>query len=173
MPSPDPQILRRSLPLVGHFLIAHLGTLIECDPKQVETRHLGISSNWFFAAFSAALVISAVLGPRVGRQIDLVGGRQVLSAPNLILAAGLALRTFRTQLLRLISRSWCVAYHRGRRLPVRGRFRKRLKSVPDKVANGSRSPHCNGSPKGNSQRRFKDTGSARLRSRSPEDSERD
>src|SRR5206468_76128 len=28
--SPDPQILRRSLPLVGHFLIAHLCTLIEC-----------------------------------------------------------------------------------------------------------------------------------------------
>jgi MFS-type transporter involved in bile tolerance (Atg22 family) len=43
-------------------------------------RDLGISSNWFFAAFSAALVISGVLGPRVGRQIDHVGGRQVLSA---------------------------------------------------------------------------------------------
>src|SRR3984885_14172107 len=28
--SPDPQILRRSLPLGGHFLIAHLCTLIEC-----------------------------------------------------------------------------------------------------------------------------------------------
>lgn len=28
--SPDPQILRRSLPLVGHFLIADLCTLIEC-----------------------------------------------------------------------------------------------------------------------------------------------
>src|SRR5713226_6950883 len=28
--SPDPQILRRSLPLVGHFLITHLCTLIEC-----------------------------------------------------------------------------------------------------------------------------------------------
>src|ERR1700757_5213107 len=54
-------------------------------------RDLGISSNWFFAAFSASLVISGLLGPRVGRQIDLVGGRQVLCASNLVLAAGLAL----------------------------------------------------------------------------------
>lgn len=51
---------------------------------------LGISSNWLFAAFSASLVISALLGPRVGRQIDLFGGRQVLSGSNVILAAGLA-----------------------------------------------------------------------------------
>jgi predicted MFS family arabinose efflux permease len=36
-------------------------------------------------------VISALLGPWIGRQIDLVGGRQVLSASNLTLAAGLAL----------------------------------------------------------------------------------
>jgi len=54
-------------------------------------RDLGVSSNWIFAAFSASLVISAVLGPRVGRQIDLVGGRSVLSASNLTLAAGLTL----------------------------------------------------------------------------------
>ncbi|MGB6394104.1 MAG: MFS transporter, partial [Bradyrhizobium sp.] len=54
-------------------------------------RDLGISSNWIFAAFSASLVISALLGPRVGRQIDRVGGRQVLSISNLTLAAGLAL----------------------------------------------------------------------------------
>src|SRR5260370_2767189 len=54
-------------------------------------RDLGVSSNWIFAAFSASLVISALLGPRVGRQIDLVGGRSVLSASNLTLAAGLTL----------------------------------------------------------------------------------
>jgi predicted MFS family arabinose efflux permease len=52
---------------------------------------LGISSNWFFAAFSASLVISGLLGPRVGRQIDRVGGRQVLCISNLLLAGGLAL----------------------------------------------------------------------------------
>jgi predicted MFS family arabinose efflux permease len=54
-------------------------------------RDLGISNNWFFAAFSGALVISGLLGPRVGRQIDIVGGRQVLSISNVTLAIGLVL----------------------------------------------------------------------------------
>src|SRR4051795_9880673 len=49
---------------------------------------LGVSSNWIFGAFSASLVISAMLGPRIGRQIDLVGGRQVLSVSSLTIAAG-------------------------------------------------------------------------------------
>ena len=52
---------------------------------------LRISSNWFFAAFSTSLVISGLLGPRVGKEIDRVGGRQVLCASNVVLAAGLAL----------------------------------------------------------------------------------
>jgi predicted MFS family arabinose efflux permease len=52
-------------------------------------RDLSISSNWVFAAFSASLVISAVLGPRVGRQIDLIGGRPVLTISSLTLAGGL------------------------------------------------------------------------------------
>ncbi|KZD21310.1 MFS transporter [Tardiphaga robiniae] len=54
-------------------------------------RDLGISNNWFFAAFSASLVISGLLGPRVGRQIDRVGGRQILCISNVLFAGGLAL----------------------------------------------------------------------------------
>src|ERR1700712_1295301 len=57
-------------------------------------RDLGVSSNWVFAAFSASLVISALLGPRIGRQIDLVGGRPVLSLSNVVFAAGLTLLGF-------------------------------------------------------------------------------
>ena len=52
---------------------------------------LGISANWVFAAYSGALVIAGLLGPRIGRQIDAVGGRPMLSASNLMLAAGLVL----------------------------------------------------------------------------------
>ncbi|MDR3466839.1 MAG: MFS transporter [Xanthobacteraceae bacterium] len=55
------------------------------------SRTLGISNNWFFGAFSAALIVSGLLGPWIGRHIDRVGGRQVLSISNLVLAAGLAL----------------------------------------------------------------------------------
>lgn len=61
-------------------------------------RDLGVSSNWVFAAFSGALVISALLGPRVGRRIDAVGGRQVLSISNVVMAAGLALLGWATNL---------------------------------------------------------------------------
>jgi MFS family permease len=65
-------------------------------------RDLGASSNWVFGAFSAALVLSALIGPRVGRQIDLVGGRSVLSMSNLVLAAGLVLLGFTTSIPVLI-----------------------------------------------------------------------
>src|SRR6201987_381119 len=70
-------------------------------------RDLGVSSNWIFAAFSASLVVSALLGPRVGRQIDLVGGRQVLSISNLTLAAGLALLGA-THSIRLLVVAWLL-----------------------------------------------------------------
>ena len=55
---------------------------------------LGVSSTWFFAAFSGALVVSVLVAPRVGRTVDAVGGREVLVASNLILATGLAVLAF-------------------------------------------------------------------------------
>ncbi len=54
-------------------------------------RELGISATAVFAAFSAALLLSAFLGPAVGRAIDRRGGRGVLCWSNLVFAAGLAL----------------------------------------------------------------------------------
>ena len=65
-------------------------------------RDLGVSSNWIFAAFSASQVISALLAPRIGRQIDLVGGRPVLSISNVLLAAGLVLLGFTTSIPMLV-----------------------------------------------------------------------
>ena len=52
-------------------------------------QELGIRSATVFAAFSAGLVLSAMLGPRAGRAIDLLGGRPVLACSNLVFAAGL------------------------------------------------------------------------------------
>jgi predicted MFS family arabinose efflux permease len=50
---------------------------------------LHISRAWVFGAFSAALLIAAFAGPRVGRAIDRRGGRGVLVASNIVLAVGL------------------------------------------------------------------------------------
>jgi predicted MFS family arabinose efflux permease len=77
---------------------------ILADPM---ARDLGVSSNWVFAAFSAALVLSALLGPRIGRQIDLVGGRSVLSMSNLVFAGGLTLLGFATSIPLLVI-AWLV-----------------------------------------------------------------
>jgi MFS family permease len=52
---------------------------------------LHLSRDLFFGVFSAALLLSAAVGPSVGRLIDRHGGRVVLTASNLVLAAGLAI----------------------------------------------------------------------------------
>jgi MFS family permease len=54
-------------------------------------RGLGLSRTAIFGLFSGALLLSAPLGPSVGRAIDNRGGRGVLALSNLILAAGLVL----------------------------------------------------------------------------------
>lgn len=54
-------------------------------------RELGVSTGVVFGAFSAALVVAAVVGPLAGRRIDLFGGRDVLTVSSLVFAAGLAM----------------------------------------------------------------------------------
>ena len=53
-------------------------------------KDLGVSTPTIFAAFSVALVVSALLGPTAGRLIDRTGGRSVLVATSLVFAVGLA-----------------------------------------------------------------------------------
>ncbi len=52
---------------------------------------LGVSQPTVFAAFSAALVVSALTGPHSGKRIDHWGGRPVLMATSVLFALGLAL----------------------------------------------------------------------------------
>jgi MFS family permease len=54
-------------------------------------RDLALSTSWIFGIFSASLLISAFLGPRVGRRIDAVGGNGVLAGSNVVFAGGLVL----------------------------------------------------------------------------------
>ncbi|MBP0466553.1 MFS transporter [Roseomonas sp. PWR1] len=51
----------------------------------------GVSRATIFGVFSAALLLTAFLGPAAGRAIDQRGGRDVLAVSNLVFAAGLAL----------------------------------------------------------------------------------
>ncbi len=53
-------------------------------------RDLGVATPTVFAAFSVALIVSALLGPFAGRAIDRHGGRPVLVGTNLLFAASLA-----------------------------------------------------------------------------------
>jgi MFS family permease len=62
------------------------------DDPMADALHL--SRPWFFGIFSAALLLSGLLGPLAGRMIDRYGGRDVLAITSLIFAAGLALLAF-------------------------------------------------------------------------------
>lgn len=52
-------------------------------------KDLGVSTPTVFAAFSMALVVSALLGPYAGRAIDRWGARPVLAITSLVFALGL------------------------------------------------------------------------------------
>jgi MFS family permease len=70
----------------SYYLVAILAVPI--------ARDLHISTTWVFAAFSVALIVSGLIGPRIGRFIDRYGGRDVLVVSNLVFAAGLVLLGF-------------------------------------------------------------------------------
>src|SRR5262245_10526437 len=70
-------------------------------------RDLGITPTYIFGALSGSLVISGLLGPRVGHFIDTFGGRGLLAVSNVILAAGLLLLSFASGPIVLIA-SWIV-----------------------------------------------------------------
>lgn len=52
---------------------------------------IGLATSTVFGAFSMALVVAAVVGPFVGRQIDVHGGRAGLIASSLVFAAALGM----------------------------------------------------------------------------------
>jgi hypothetical protein len=52
---------------------------------------LHLPTSVFFGLFSGALLLSAVVGPPVGRLIDRQGGRILLAVSNLVIAAGLVI----------------------------------------------------------------------------------
>lgn len=54
-------------------------------------REFGVPVSWVFGAFSAALVVSALLGPWTGQAIDRRGGRPVLAASSIVFGLALVL----------------------------------------------------------------------------------
>lgn len=68
---------------------------------------LHMSERFVFGVFSAALLLSGLLGPWAGRVIDQKGGRDVLVATSLIFAAGLALLSVATGPISLIA-AWTI-----------------------------------------------------------------
>lgn len=70
-------------------------------------RDIGVTQTLVFGALSGALVISGILGPRIGHTIDSVGGRGMLAVSNGVLALGLGLLSFATGPLLLFA-AWIV-----------------------------------------------------------------
>jgi hypothetical protein len=62
---------------------------------------LGITTELFFWAFTISLLVSGLLGPRVGKAIDRLGGRKVLPLGSLAFVLGLGLLATATEPVQL------------------------------------------------------------------------
>lgn len=71
------------------------------------SKSIGVSTETFFWAFTVSLLVSGLVGPRVGRLIDMYGGRKVLPWGNLAFLAGLVMLAFSTNELMLFI-AWAV-----------------------------------------------------------------
>ncbi|MEY4990013.1 MAG: hypothetical protein RIS08_239 [Actinomycetota bacterium] len=65
------------------------------------SQSIGVSTETFFWAFTVSLLVSGLVGPRIGRLIDMYGGRKVLPWGNLAFFTGLLLLAFSTNELML------------------------------------------------------------------------
>ncbi|WIM09162.1 MFS transporter [Enhydrobacter sp.] len=74
------------------------------DPIAHDT---GVSTNWLFGIFSGALIISALLGPRMGRMSDAGGGNRMLAGSNLLFTVGLVLLAF-AHSMPMLAAAWLV-----------------------------------------------------------------
>jgi MFS family permease len=79
-------------------------TAVFADPIATD---LHVSKTWFFGVFSAALLLSGLLGPLAGRTIDRRGGRDVIATTNVVFAAGLILLSLANGPVGLIA-AWTV-----------------------------------------------------------------
>lgn len=68
---------------------------------------LGVATPTVFAAFSGAMVVSALVGPWAGLAIDRHGGRVVLAGTNLVFALGLGMLGFAQGLWTMVI-AWLV-----------------------------------------------------------------
>lgn len=83
----------------GFYLPAILAVPISQD--------LGISTELFFWAFTVSMLVSGLVGPRIGKAIDHLGGRRVLPFGNLAFATGLALLAMSTEPI-LLFVAWAI-----------------------------------------------------------------
>lgn len=67
----------------------------------------GWSKSWIIGGVSVGLLTAGLISPRIGRAIARHGGRRVLAASALLLAAGLALAGFSTSLTVFLA-SWVI-----------------------------------------------------------------